>query len=32
MYTEGVCQKPVYNPNSDWWQRNLRSRRPKQRQ
>jgi len=31
VYTERVCQEPVYNPNSDWWQRNLRSRRQKQR-
>jgi len=30
VYTERACQKPVYNPNSGWWQRNLRSRRPKQ--
>jgi len=29
VYTETVCQEPVQNPNSDWWQRNLRSRRPK---
>jgi len=31
VYTEMVCQKPVYNPNSDWWWRNLRLWRPKRR-